>query len=111
MTSLLKNLALLIASVVFALLAGELLARLFVSSSPQTISLPKDETAFMRLIEEGKNGLLCNPADEADLADKIGALLSSDLKALGAHSRHMVESRFAWPQIARRTAAAYESVL
>ena len=63
------------------------------------------------LIEEGKNGLLCRPADEEDLAEKIGALLEADLRALGAHSRHLVENNFAWPQIARRTVQAYESVL
>ena len=63
------------------------------------------------LIEEGKNGFLCNPADDADLAEKINSLLDSDLKALGAHSRQMVETRFAWPQIARRTLAAYETVV
>lgn len=63
------------------------------------------------LIEEGKNGLLCKPADDEDLAEKIGVLLESDLKALGAHSRQLVENNFAWPQIASRTVAAYESVL
>ncbi len=63
------------------------------------------------LIEDGKNGLLCKPADDADLAEKIGALLEMDLKALGANSRRMVERDFAWPQIARRTLAAYETVL
>lgn len=62
------------------------------------------------LIEEGSNGYLCNPADDRDLAEKIGALLAGDLKALGAHSRRMVECDFAWPRIAERTVAAYETV-
>jgi len=63
------------------------------------------------LIEEGKNGFLCNPADEEDLAEKINALLAVDFKVFGARSREMVESNFAWPQIARRTLEAYETVL
>lgn len=63
------------------------------------------------LIEEGKNGFLCNPADDVDLAKKINSLLQGDLRALGANSRQLVETKFAWPQIARRTAMAYEKVL
>lgn len=63
------------------------------------------------LIEEGKNGFLCDPASDADLAEKINALADVDLKAFGAHSRRLVEENFAWPQIARRTVNAYETVL
>lgn len=63
------------------------------------------------LIEEGKNGYLCDPANEEDLAEKIKALLDVDLKAFGAHSRLLIEDNFAWPQIARKTLSAYETVL
>jgi glycosyltransferase involved in cell wall biosynthesis len=63
------------------------------------------------LIEEGRNGHLCDPADEADLASKIDLLVSQDLQAFGAHSRSLVEERFAWPRIARKTEHAYEQVL
>ena len=63
------------------------------------------------LIEDGKNGFLCNPEDDQDLAEKINTLLSVDLKAFGAHSRNMVENNFAWPRIAHRTLKAYETVL
>lgn len=63
------------------------------------------------LIEEGKNGFLCEPANEKDLAEKIQAIMAVDLKVFGAHSRQIVESNFAWPQIARKTVAAYETVL
>lgn len=63
------------------------------------------------LIEEGKNGFLCAAANDEDLADKINMLLDADLKAFGAHSRQLVEHHFAWPQIARTTLAAYETVL
>ena len=63
------------------------------------------------LIEDGKNGFLCNPEDDQDLAEKINTLLGVDLKAFGAHSRNMVENNFAWPRIAHRTLKAYETVL
>ena len=63
------------------------------------------------LIEDGKNGFLCDPENDKDLADKIDALLGVDLKAFGARSRQMVEDNFAWARIAHRTLKAYESVL
>jgi len=63
------------------------------------------------LIEDEKNGFLCDPANDEDLAEKINTLMDRDLKAFGAHSRHLVENNFAWPRIARRTLDAYETVL
>ena len=65
---------------------------------------------ILDLIEDGKNGFLCDPADDEDLAAKINALLDVDMKAFGAHSRGLVERKFAWPQIARKTLEAYETV-
>lgn len=63
------------------------------------------------LIEEGKNGFLCDPEDDEGLASSIETLLTVDLEAFGARSREMVEQQFAWPQIARRTVKAYEEIL
>ncbi|MBU0485944.1 MAG: glycosyltransferase family 4 protein [Proteobacteria bacterium] len=63
------------------------------------------------LIENEGNGLLCRPADEKDLAEKIDLLLTMDLKKLGARSRELVEEKFDWQQIAQQTITAYESVL
>ncbi len=63
------------------------------------------------LIEDGRNGFLCEPADENDLAESIDRLLGCDLRSFGKASREMVETRFAWPQIARRTVEAYETIL
>jgi len=63
------------------------------------------------LIEEGKNGFLCDSANDEDLAEKINALLHVDMKAFGAYSRGLIESKFAWPRIARRTLEAYETVV
>ena len=63
------------------------------------------------LIEDGKNGYLCNSEDEKDLADKINMLLSGDLKKFGNHSREIVEKRFDWQNIADQTLEAYKSIL
>ena len=58
----------------------------------------------------GREPILLAESDQ-DLAEKINALLDVDLKAFGAHSRQLVENNFAWPQIARKTLSAYETVL
>lgn len=63
------------------------------------------------LIEEGRNGLLCEATDEADMAGRIGQLLGSDLRRMGRRSRELVEERFSWPRIAAETLRAYEEVL
>lgn len=60
------------------------------------------------LISPGYNGFLCDPADDAQLAEKIDALAKEDLKKLGANSRKRVEEKFDWSQIARMTEEAYE---
>jgi glycosyltransferase involved in cell wall biosynthesis len=62
------------------------------------------------LIADGRTGLLCAPADPADLAARIDALLAADLQAMGAAGRARIEAEFAWPQIARATAAAYRAL-
>ncbi|MBT8359732.1 MAG: glycosyltransferase family 4 protein, partial [Deltaproteobacteria bacterium] len=63
------------------------------------------------LILHGENGFLCNPADPEDLAQKIDALLDSDLRAFGRKSRRLVEEQFDWPNIADKTLKAYKQIL
>ena len=63
------------------------------------------------LIEEGKNGFLCNVQDEIDLANKIDLILKCNLQKMGDYSRNKVEKEFAWDIIAKKTISAYESLL
>jgi glycosyltransferase involved in cell wall biosynthesis len=63
------------------------------------------------LIKEGVNGHLCHPADPADLAKQINALMSEDFRTMGKNSRKMVEKQFDWQQIAGKTLAAYRFIL
>lgn len=63
------------------------------------------------LIDDGKNGFLCESADEKDLAEKINLLLTRNLRKLGDHSRAIVEEKFDWHKIADQTLEAYESIL
>jgi alpha-maltose-1-phosphate synthase len=53
------------------------------------------------------------PAFAAALADRINALLADPdaAREMGRAARHRVESEFAWPAIAERTAALYRSLL
>lgn len=63
------------------------------------------------LIEDGKNGILCEPANEKDLADKMDFFLSQNLQEMGRYSRVIVEERFDWQNIADQTLQAYASIL
>jgi glycosyltransferase involved in cell wall biosynthesis len=62
------------------------------------------------LIEDGRNGYLCNPADPRDLAKKIQHLLEDDLKQFGNNSRKRVETSFDWSRIAQKTRNAYATL-
>ncbi len=66
-----------------------------------------DVGGIPELIENGKNGFLCNPADPQDLAEKIHQLLREDLKKFGEQSRKRVVTSFDWSKIARQTHEAY----
>lgn len=63
------------------------------------------------LILNNSNGLLCNPSDGKDLADKIDALLEQDLASLGKESNRMVQQRFTWSQVALQTLNTYKTIL
>jgi glycosyltransferase involved in cell wall biosynthesis len=62
------------------------------------------------LIEEGKNGFLCDPENPHDLAEKIDRLIESDIVQMGEASRKLVEEKFDWEKIAQQTLKAYEGV-
>lgn len=63
------------------------------------------------LIKNGQNGFLCNPADPYDLAEKINLLLGQDFRTFGQNSRKIVVEHFDWSQIAKKTFAAYTSLI
>jgi glycosyltransferase involved in cell wall biosynthesis len=55
-------------------------------------------------VADGATGLLCEPGDAADLADKIGRLLDDPelRRRLGAAGRRRFEEHYAWPVIIDR---------
>lgn len=62
------------------------------------------------LIEDNKNGFLCNPADPFDLAEKINMLTTGDLQKFGKFSRKLAVDRFDWQRIGEKTLGAYRQV-
>lgn len=74
------------------------------------------ETGHLVRFEPGDDAF-GSPADPsafaADFADRINALLGDPERAagMGRAARARVESRFAWPAIARQTVALYEALL
>lgn len=63
------------------------------------------------LIENGKNGYLCNPSDSKDLAEKINQLVAGDFRSFGKISQNRVSIQFSWSNIARQTIASYKKIL
>jgi glycosyltransferase involved in cell wall biosynthesis len=63
------------------------------------------------LIQDGKNGYLCNPSDDEDLAHKIDQLLASDFSAFGEMSEKYVKKQFSWSQIACQTVDVYNKTI
>ena len=66
-----------------------------------------------RLVEEGRNGFLAAPDDDAGLAERLGRILN-DAEAgrrLGEAGRGKVEGSLQWKRQAARTNAIFEAVL
>ncbi len=63
------------------------------------------------LIENGITGLLCNPADPDDLAEKIDLMAASDFKAMGLAGNRKVHDCFGWSTIVEQTILAYQKYL
>ena len=63
------------------------------------------------LIDEGKNGFLCEPANEYDLAQKIDLLLEQNLEKFGKYSFDKVKNEFDWSIIAQKTLEVYKSIV
>lgn len=65
------------------------------------------------VVSDGEDGLLVQPGDAGDLADKIGALLRDPerRRGMGEWGRAKVEERYAWPMIIPRLVQVYEEAL
>lgn len=69
--------------------------------------------AFPETIDQGKNGLLIPPKDTNQLARALAEMLAyapDKLRAMGAHSRHLADTRYAWPSVAKKTIAIYQNL-
>lgn len=65
------------------------------------------------VIDDGRNGLLVNPLEFLDLADKILFLLENPgfASEIGFSGRKTVEEKFDWRNIVRQTLEVYDEVL
>lgn len=65
------------------------------------------------VVEDGVTGLLVPPADVNQLAGALLSLLrdAQMARAMGEKGRALVETRFGWAEIARKTAAVYAEVV
>lgn len=64
-------------------------------------------------IEVGKSGYVVPPANEQKLAEAICAILSDDTRMaqMGVYARHLAETKYSWPDIARATFEVYRSLV
>lgn len=70
-----------------------------------TGGLPED-------VEERRTGWIVPPGDADALAQALTAALSDpvELAVMGRRARHLAETKYAWPAIARQTIAVYQSI-
>ena len=63
-------------------------------------------------IEKGKSGYVVPPADEQMLAEAICDILSDEARMaqMGDYARHLAETKYSWPDIARATIEVYRSL-
>jgi glycosyltransferase involved in cell wall biosynthesis len=96
------------------------------SSSPEPFSLTVPEAmgcgvpvvataqgGNTEIVEDGVNGLLVPPRDEAALAGALVRLCRDRplAEAMGARARALVAQRFTWPILARRLAEYYDDLV
>ena len=64
-------------------------------------------------IEKGKSGYVVPPADEQVLAEAICEVLSDEpmMAQMGDYARHLAETKYSWPDIARATLKVYRSLV
>lgn len=64
-------------------------------------------------IEGGKSGYVVPPADEQMLAKAICEILSDETRMaqMGDYARHLAETKYSWPDIAKATFEVYRSLV
>jgi D-inositol-3-phosphate glycosyltransferase len=64
-------------------------------------------------IEEGKSGYVVPPGDEQILAEAICKILSDKTRMMqmGYYARHLAETKYSWPDIAKATLEVYRSLV
>jgi glycosyltransferase involved in cell wall biosynthesis len=73
-----------------------------------------DSVGTREPVLDGENGFLCRPCDPADLATKMGAILSAGparLAAMGEASRRLVIERFDEREVIAAYLAAVERLV
>ena len=65
------------------------------------------------IVDDGESGLLCEPENASDMAEKISLLLhNSELASrLGARAAEVIEERYSPKEVARQTLEFYQEVL
>lgn len=75
--------------------------------------ITSDMPGMREVVIDGVDGLLAEPLDPHDIAEKIRALLDNDdlRKRFGANGRMKVEERFTWARVTKLTEDAYKKVI
>lgn len=65
------------------------------------------------MIQDGKNGIFCDPEDSADVASKISHLMQNDKlrKTIGNNARKTIEQEYTWTHKAKVWKTIFENVL
>ncbi|MFT5367928.1 MAG: D-inositol-3-phosphate glycosyltransferase [Candidatus Latescibacterota bacterium] len=70
--------------------------------------------AFPETVDDGQNGILVPPRNPEQLAQALGKILgfsTEKINTMGAHSRHLADTRYAWPSVAEKTIAIYKQLM
>ncbi|MBT4136305.1 MAG: glycosyltransferase family 4 protein [Candidatus Latescibacteria bacterium] len=69
--------------------------------------------AFPETVDDGQNGILVPTKDPEQFAQALTKMLSApqtQLDAMGKHSRHLADTRYAWTSVAEKTTAIYKKL-
>lgn len=65
------------------------------------------------VVSDGEDGLLAEPGNATDLAEKIQTLINNPLRrrAMGQRGQAKVEAKYAWPKVVEHLEEVYQNVL